>query len=198
ASESPPLVERSKQYHEGISTGACSAETTDLNRLLHERLGSGAQWYVGQRPLGTILDISAHQCAGIKSHSFSSELLPTSPGRLSHPSEDRQRGSSIIHKQTGGTDIPSTLQDGSQSSHLGTTSYPLTEGSASSRIAESSSRYAFKRGSLARRVVSPPRCGEDHLGSFWEGRRRSFRLLGVNSLPSLFLTREETGTSGVR
>ncbi len=96
-----------------------------------------------------------------------------------------------------GTDIYSTLQGVSQPSHFGTTSYPLTEGSASSRIAESSSRYAVKR-SLARRVASPPRSGKDHLGSFWDGRCRSFRLLGVNSLPSLFLTREEAGTSGVR
>lgn len=38
-------------------------------------------------------------------------------------------------------DIP-TLQCGSGPSHLSTTSSPLTESSISSRIAESSSRYA--------------------------------------------------------
>ncbi len=111
-SESPPLVEQANQYHERFSAGTYSTEATDLNRCLHERLGSSAQWYMGQRPLGTTLDLSAHQCVGIEGHSFSSGLLPTSPGRSSRPSEDGQCGSSIIREQTGGTDIPSTLQGG--------------------------------------------------------------------------------------
>ncbi len=167
-SESPPLVERANKYYEMFSAGHVLRRqliTTDASMRGWGVMLNGT-WVRGLwEPPWTSQHINVLESRAI--HLALGNSLPNLADHHILVRTDNVVAASYVNRR--GTDIYSTLQGVSQPSHLGTTSYPLTEGSASSRIAESSSRYAVKR-SLARRVASPPRCGEDHLGSFWDGK----------------------------
>lgn len=86
-----------RQSQEASNTikGSWLGPVKSIKRCFPKRLGCGT-WCIGQRPLGTSMCISIHQCTGVEGHSFSSGPLPNLPCRSSCPNGDRHCGGSII------------------------------------------------------------------------------------------------------
>ncbi|KAL0173716.1 hypothetical protein M9458_029684, partial [Cirrhinus mrigala] len=172
-SESLPLVEQTKQYHERqlILT---DTSMRDWGAVLNSTWARGL-W----EPPWTSQHINVLELRAI--HLALDYFLPYL---------DRQRGSSIIHKQTGGTDIPSTLQGGSQPHILSVKAVhlPGLQNQAADMLSSGGPWPGEWR-------VHPDvvKIIWDHFGMAGVDL---FRLLGDNSLPSLLLTQEEADTSG--